>query len=143
MKENKYIIAITFIWIGFVCAISFMEAWVKFQAPGITTELGLSIGQLVFRTLNWVEVVCALLIIVLNLSLKENRKAIINKSIFVPIVILFFQTIWLLPALNERSNLIIAGDNVPDSRLHLYYVLLELIKVIFLFLYGFKTLKKE
>jgi len=50
--KNTLIIAITFIWIGFIGAISFMEAWLKFQAPGVTTELGLSIGQLVFKALN-------------------------------------------------------------------------------------------
>jgi len=39
----------TFVWIGFVCAISFMEAWLKFRAPGITVPLGLGIGRLVFQ----------------------------------------------------------------------------------------------
>jgi len=29
--KNTLIIAITFIWIGFIGAISFMEAWLKFQ----------------------------------------------------------------------------------------------------------------
>ena len=35
------IIAITFIWAGMICGISFLEAPLKFQAPGITLELGL------------------------------------------------------------------------------------------------------
>ena len=42
----------TFLWIGFVCAISFMEAWLKFRAPGISVPLGLGIGRLVFNALN-------------------------------------------------------------------------------------------
>ena len=25
-----------FLWIGFVCAISFLEAWLKFRAPGVS-----------------------------------------------------------------------------------------------------------
>ncbi len=35
MKMNEYFFAIsgTFLWIGFVCAISFMEAWLKFRVP--------------------------------------------------------------------------------------------------------------
>jgi hypothetical protein len=41
-------IAIPFVWFGFVCAISFMEAPLKFQAPNITVELGLGIGRIVF-----------------------------------------------------------------------------------------------
>ena len=45
----------SFLWIGFVCAISFMEAWLKFRAPGVTIPLGLGIGRLVFNALNKVE----------------------------------------------------------------------------------------
>jgi uncharacterized membrane protein (DUF485 family) len=54
----------TFLWIGFVCAISFMEAWLKFRAPGITVPLGLGIGRLVFNALNKVELVFALIVII-------------------------------------------------------------------------------
>jgi hypothetical protein len=44
-------LAANFLWIGFVCAISFMEAWLKFRAPGIMLPLGLCIGKLVFNAL--------------------------------------------------------------------------------------------
>ena len=54
----------TFLWIGFVCAISFMEAWLKFRAPGISVPLGLGIGRLVFNALNKVELVFALIVII-------------------------------------------------------------------------------
>jgi len=53
----------TFLWIGFVGAISFMEAWLKFRAEGITMPLGLSIGRLVFDALNKVEWVLAIAIL--------------------------------------------------------------------------------
>lgn len=39
-------------WIGFVCAISFLEAWLQFQTPGVTLPIGLGIGKLVFGALN-------------------------------------------------------------------------------------------
>ncbi|MDY0090288.1 MAG: hypothetical protein RBR78_07970, partial [Flavobacteriaceae bacterium] len=57
MRTVKMPIALTasFLWIGFVCAISFMEAWLKFRAPGVTIPLGLGIGRLVFNALNKVE----------------------------------------------------------------------------------------
>lgn len=57
--QRPIVIIVTFLWIGFVCAISFMEAWLKFQAPGITVPLGLGIGRLVFNALNTVEWVFA------------------------------------------------------------------------------------
>lgn len=40
MITKKYPLALSavFLWISFVCAISFMEAWLKFRAPGITVD---------------------------------------------------------------------------------------------------------
>ena len=49
----------TFVWLGMVLAISFLETPLKFRAPGITLPLGLGIGRLVFRALNTAEVVLA------------------------------------------------------------------------------------
>ena len=60
------------LWIGFVSAISFMEAWLKFRAPGITIPLGLGIGRLVFNALNKIEWVLATLIIC-NLILAKEQ----------------------------------------------------------------------
>ena len=139
-NNNTYTIAITFVWIGFVGAISFMEAWLKFQAPGITTELGLGIGQLIFKALNTVEIVCVLLIVVINISNKESRSFLIKGLFFIPVLIIVTQTLWLLPSLDSRASLIISKTEVPQSKVHLWYVLLEVIKVISLFVYGIKNI---
>ena len=50
-------IAAVFTWLGMVLAISFLEAPLKFRAPGITIPLGVGIGRLVFRALNIAEAV--------------------------------------------------------------------------------------
>jgi hypothetical protein len=52
-------VALTFVWLGMVLAISFLEAPLKFRAPGVTLPVGLGIGRLVFRALNWGEAVLA------------------------------------------------------------------------------------
>ena len=52
-------VAATFVWLGMVLAISFLEAPLKFRAPGVTLQIGLGIGRLVFRALNGCEVVLA------------------------------------------------------------------------------------
>jgi hypothetical protein len=44
-------IAVPFVWLGVVLAISFLETPLKFRAPGITVPLGLGVGRLVFRAL--------------------------------------------------------------------------------------------
>jgi len=139
-NAKKYKVAITFIWIGFIGAISFMESWLKFRAPGITTELGLGIGQLVFKALNRVEIVYAILILVVLISNKKSSNYLINYFFFVAVLIIVLQTLWLLPVLENRANLIISGAEVPKNKFHLWYVLLEVVKVISLFIYGIKSI---
>ena len=56
-------VALTFVWLGMVLAISFLEAPLKFRAPNVTLQIGLGIGRLVFRALNTVEVGFALVIL--------------------------------------------------------------------------------
>ena len=57
-------VALTFVWLGMVLAISFLEAPLKFRAPGVTLQIGLGIGRLVFRALNSVEVLLAVGILI-------------------------------------------------------------------------------
>lgn len=131
----------TFVWIGFICAISFMEAWLKFRAPGITVPLGLGIGRLVFNALNKVELVCALAVII---NIFWNYSAILkwkNLAFAIPLTLLFIQTFWLLPALDARAELYIQGQIVPPSNLHFYYVGIELVKVASLTFFGLTLFK--
>ena len=61
-------VAVTFVWLGMVLAISFLEAPLKFRAPNVTLQIGLGIGRLVFRALNTIEVVFALVIVAIVVS---------------------------------------------------------------------------
>ncbi|HZN81044.1 MAG TPA: hypothetical protein VFC01_15365, partial [Mycobacterium sp.] len=56
--------AATLIWLGMVLAISFLEAPLKFRAEGLELRVGLAIGRIVFRALNIVEVIWAVVIAV-------------------------------------------------------------------------------
>lgn len=143
-RIKRGIVPFVFIWIGFVSAISFMEAWMKFQAPGITLELGLGIGRLVFTALNRVEIVCALIILSFAFW-AQNRgfRGFTSFWIFVPVIILLLDTFWLLPALAERAGIIISGKVVQESYLHMTYGILEVIKFVFLFVYGMKSLNRS
>ena len=133
--------AVVFLWIGFVCAISFMEAWLKFQAPGITLGLGLGIGKLVFGLMNKIEWLFAIIIL---FYLIQSKQVLTNKSNFIlliPFLILAVQSFWLLPSLGSRADLIIEGETPPASSLHFYYVGLEIIKIICLGYLGINYLK--
>lgn len=144
MRTVKMPIALTasFLWIGFVCAISFMEAWLKFRAPGVTIPLGLGIGRLVFSALNKVEWIFATAIVGNMLFTKSRLFSIRNLLFFIPLLLLFAQTVWILPLLDTRAELHIQNQIVPPSNLHFYFVVIEILKVICLALFGFKLFKK-
>jgi hypothetical protein len=135
------IIACTFLWLGFVLAISFMEAWLKFEAPNITIPLGLGIGRLVFTALNLVELTFVVLIlggIILSKSFSQHKQHLL---FYLAAVIVILQTVWMLPALDARATDVIAGKEVGTSMLHLYYIVIEFVKVTCLFVFGWKRLK--
>lgn len=131
----------TFLWIGFVCAISFMEAWLKFRAPGITLPLGLGIGRIVFAALNKVEWVFAIIIIINILWNTSDNLNWQNILFLIPFILLILQAFWLLPALDTRAELHIQGQLVPSSNLHFYYVIMEVVKVVCLSIFGITLFK--
>jgi hypothetical protein len=119
--------AVTFVWLGMVLAISFLEAPLKFRAPGVTIPLGLGIGRLVFRALNAVEVALA---VVLGVCLGVGRAdtgALVAAG--VAVVVLLVQVLAVRPALTRRSDRVLAGEDAPRSQSHYVYVGLELVKV--------------
>ncbi len=130
----RYPGALVFIWIGFVCSISFMEAWLKFRAPNVTVPIGLSIGRLIFGALNKVEWVIAILITAWASYHKIGARSL--AFFFIPLAVLLFQTIFLLPALKLRVDMVLQGIELSPSLLHVYYLIGESLKVVFLFIFG-------
>lgn len=139
----KYPVAIVciFTWIGFVCAISFMESWLKFRAPGITVPLGLGIGKLVFGMLNKIEWILAIAILLQLIFEKELFASRGNLLLWIPVSILVLQSAWLLPLLDARADLHIRGLKPLPSNLHWIFIVLECIKLAFLFIVGISFFK--
>ncbi|MDQ3802005.1 MAG: hypothetical protein M3384_21480 [Acidobacteriota bacterium] len=119
------------LWCGMLCAIA-MEAQLKFQAPGITRELGLGIGKLVFTALNRVECALAILLAIALfafLGAPRRRARIVFGAIA---FILLAQTFWLIPLLIERIDLITSGQTPPASTAHFVYIAFEIGKILLL-----------
>ena len=88
-------IALPFTWFGAVCAISFMEAPLKFGAPNLTTPVALEVGHIVFDALNKAEWgIC----IILGISLFSTSPSRLEISAFILVlIVLLSQTFWLFP----------------------------------------------
>jgi hypothetical protein len=128
-----------FVWVGFICAISFMEAWVKFTAPEISITEGLAIGQVVFNALNKVEI-AILVLILLSYSFSYEKSLSKEWSILIALVLLTAQTIYLLPQLSHHADIYLEGGTLQPSSLHITYIILEAGKVCVLIIYGIKQL---
>lgn len=128
-------IAATFVWLGMVLAISFLEAPLKFRAPGVTLQIGLGIGRLVFRALNVCEVLLAVTVMV---AVWAGRAPTVGvAAAVVAVAMLAVQIAVVRPALTRRSDQVLAGADGPRSHAHVVYVGLEFVKVIALVTAGF------
>ncbi|NMN99607.1 hypothetical protein HH308_00040 [Gordonia sp. TBRC 11910] len=129
--------AVTLIWLGMVVAISFLEAPLKFTAPGVTLPIGLAIGRKVFRALNSIEAALAVVLVValaLDGSMSNHTPLAVWVASGIAILALIIQLVAVRPGLTKRSNEVLAGDGTQaqDSRshAHFYYVGFEVLKVI-------------
>ncbi|MBW0093641.1 hypothetical protein I4I73_30345 [Pseudonocardia sp. KRD-184] len=117
-----------------VLAISFLEAPLKFRAPGITVRLGLGIGRIVFRALNVAEGVL-LVVAAVAVAVGDAPGAVLVPLVALA-VLLAAQLLVLRPRLNRRSDRVLAGEDLPRSREHIVYVAAEVVKVALLVTLG-------
>ncbi|GAA1502530.1 DUF4149 domain-containing protein [Nocardioides humi] len=131
------VVAATFVWLGMVLAISFIEAPVKFRAPDVTLRIGLGIGRLVFRALNACEVVLAVVVVAGLVAGSPERGPAV--ALGLAVAVLAVQLLLVRPALTRRSDAVLAapeGVEGPGSRAHLWYVGAEVVKVVALLVGG-------
>lgn len=127
-------IAVTFVWLGMVMAISFLEAPLKFRAPNVTLQIGLGIGRLVFRALNVMEVIFAAVVVAILVI--GPTPAGLAVAFAVVLTTLAAQLAAVRPRLTRRSDQVLAGLDGPRSQAHYLYVGLEAVKAVALVAAG-------
>jgi hypothetical protein len=123
-----------------VLAISFLEAPLKFRAPGITVPLGVGIGRLVFRALNMVEAVLAIVLIASVLADASDVRAITVVLMILLAAVLVAGAGVLRPRMDRRVLSGQTSESMPRNNLHLGYIALECVKVVLLLVLGITTL---
>jgi hypothetical protein len=131
---NAVVAAASLIWSGMVLAISFLEAPLKFRAPGVTTAIGVGIGRLVFGALNVAEAALAVIGIVAAVVGGVPFAAATAGAVAVGVLVV--QVVLIRPRLRVRSDAVIAGADPPRSSLHWWYVGGECVKLAALLTAG-------
>ncbi|RGE21041.1 hypothetical protein [Leucobacter sp. wl10] len=126
-------LALPVLWFGMIAAISFIEAPLKFQAPGITIPLGLGIGRLVFAALNLVEGAILLALTILSFWPAAARISGARLGIWFGLLLVFaFKVAAVRPPLNARTDLVLQGADPGQSPWHYVYIACDLVTMALL-----------
>ncbi|MDQ0333502.1 hypothetical protein QFZ88_005884 [Mesorhizobium sp. YL-MeA3-2017] len=133
---NVFALAIVVLWVGLLAGVSFLATPAKFLAPSLTLPVALDVGRHTFAIFNkteWLLAVAALLVVLLS----RPRSGIANAGCALAALLVALETVWLLPVLDQRVGLIIAGQQLPASNLHNIYIGIEMAKLLGLIVISF------
>lgn len=135
-------LVIVTLWAGMIIAISFIEAPLKFQAPGITIPLGLGIGRLVFTALNIGEIMLLLGLTAASFWPKISRLVETRLRVLIVLWVLLLAKVFVVrPPLNARTDLVLAGADPGQSPWHYIYIVFDVVILALLFTFAFMTAK--
>lgn len=133
VRRELWRFAVPILWFGMVFAISFIEAPLKFQAPGITIPLGLGIGRLVFFALNIAEGLLLVAMLILAFWPKTFRVAASRLwSILTLALVFVLKIVVVRPPLNARTDQVLAGAEPGESPWHYIYIAADVITMVLL-----------
>ncbi|MEH6780076.1 MAG: hypothetical protein V7618_00780 [Rhodoglobus sp.] len=108
------------VWLGLIIAISFLETPLKFRAPGITLELGLGIGRLVFFAMNLTALA---LLVILTVAMLRPRARRLQWGLLAGLWVTLLTEIFVIrPPLNARTDALLAGHESAGSLWHYFYI---------------------
>jgi len=132
---------VCFTWAGMTIGISMIATPVRFTAISITRPVALDVGRVVFAALNKAELLALVLLLIIVRVSDRSRELWAWCGILILIVLA--QGAWLIPELAARTDIIMAGGELPPSSAHAIYSSLELIKIGLLLFLGFSSLTKQ
>lgn len=127
-------VALAFGWTGLVVGLAFIETPLKFRAPGITLPLGLGIGRLVFAVLGRLE--AGLVVLVTLAAWAADVPAGGRWAVAGLWALVALQQLVVRPRLMRRTDAVLAGAEGPRSRLHLWFVGIDVLKLALLVTLG-------
>lgn len=114
-------VALPLIWAGVSLGGKLVTAPAKFQVAALEMPVALQVGRAQFTWIAYIE--WAILAAIFSMSLVQLKRP---APVLIAAVFLFlFQQFWMQPALQARSDLIIAGATAGESHLHLIYIAAE------------------
>lgn len=127
---------IAYVWFGLVLGVSLLATPIKFRAKSLTRPVALDVGRTTFHAFGKLEWVLSVALVVITFQVRDSLEPVDWFLIALVLVIVVGQTLWLIPRLDVRVAAVIAGEEVPRSRLHSLYAGAEFVKALALLLLG-------
>jgi hypothetical protein len=123
------------LWAGIAIGVAFLATPAKFLAPSLSLPIALDVGRATFAVYNRAELGLLALVLLIGAASRAPRRWYLALS--VPGGIAVVQAVWLIPALDDRVRVILAGGPHPaNSSLHAGYIAAELAKIAALIGFG-------
>lgn len=117
-------------WAGLVLGVSFVATPAKFLAPSITLPVALDVGRATFRVSMLIEFGLGFALIAAGaLAFGWSGKTQLAAAI---LLVLNIQRYCLLPGLDARTTLVIAGTPPPPSWHHLAWIVADAARFLLL-----------
>lgn len=117
-------------WGGLVVGVSFIATPAKFSAPSLTLPAALEVGRATFHLTARIEWILATALLLIAVFASRSFWRILAAAVVTGLVLV--QSLWLLPALDARIDMVIAGTPTRPSSLHVIYILAECVKLLLL-----------
>jgi hypothetical protein len=120
LSASKFQSSLVNVWLGFILAISWMEAWVKFKAPLLPKYIALDVGRHVFKALNVVETVFLFTLWMLPLvggSASSMNSVRTVQDFHLLSILVLFEVFIVTPLLTDRAKFIIL-NTIDDDKEH-------------------------
>jgi hypothetical protein len=118
-------------WAGLVVGVSFLSTRAKFLAPSITLKVALDVGRQTFRILCRTDMLFAATASVLCI-VKPNPTTVLGLMAIWCVILT--ERFWLLPVLDLRAGIHLAGLKPAPSYHHVLFARLEAMKAVLLFI---------
>lgn len=135
---QKTQIAAIWLWAGIAIGGNLIAAPAKFQVDSLTTAELLLVGRAQFGWLGMAEIAFAALIV----ALAALRWRSPSPALITAIALLGVQQAVLTPMLQARSDLMQTGSALPESHVHLVFMVAELVKVGLLLWAGWQAMPR-
>lgn len=129
---------VSLIWLGISAGVTFVAVPAVFDASTVNRAAALGVSRSIFETLGQTELI-ALIVLLVAVRVSDKTRECWS---FLAGLALFqiAQSSWLIPALAARTDMIISGIEPPPSLVHGTYGVIQLLKLLLLFVLGLRLM---